>query len=298
MSQTEVPLVLWAANVMNHPPLERADAVEPGGFDSMSLFTADIDACIASTGWTLAKLRGELESRGGPVSAIDPYLGWYPGWDPSTFEGEAAALLKATEEDVLRFGSELGAPYLTIVAPFSGPDAEFDEIVESLGAFADNAAKAGVRPHLEVVPTSKVADVATALALVEAVDRDNLGLLLDVYHLALGTNDPDELDPVPIERVFQIQLGDVVSEQLGPDYLGDAMHLRQLPGEGDLEITEHLRRLAAKGELPPIGPEVFSDRLGALSAREASVECGEKCRTFLDSVDIATRPMPRSSEGS
>jgi sugar phosphate isomerase/epimerase len=295
VSQTDAPLVLWAANVMNHPLLERAEAVEPGGFDSMSLFTADIDACTETTGWSLAKLRTELESHGGPVSAIDPYLGWYPGWDPSTVEGEAAALLKATEDDVLRFGNELAAPYLTIVAPFSGPDAEFDEIVESLGAFADNAARAGVRPHLEVVPTSKVADVATGLALVEAVDRDNLGLLLDTYNMARGGNDPNELDPVPIERVFQIQLADAAAEQLGADYFEDALHYRELPGDGGLEITDYMRRFAAKGELPPIGPEVFSDRLGAMSSLEASLECGERCRTFLDAVGIGTRPMPQRS---
>jgi sugar phosphate isomerase/epimerase len=295
VSQTDVPLVLWAANAMNHPLLERAEAVEPGGFDSMSLFTADIDACTESTGWSLAKLRGELEARGGKVSAIDPYLGWYPGWDPASVEGEAAALLKATEGDVLRFGNELGAPFLTLVAPFGGPVPEFDAIVESLGAFADNAAKAGVRPHLEVVPTSRVADVATALALVEAVDRENLGLLLDTYNMARGGNDPSELDPVPIERVFHIQLADAAADQLGADYFEDALHYRELPGDGGLEITEYMRRFAAKGELPPIGPEVFSDRLGAMSALEASLECGEKCRGFLDSVGIGTRPMPQRS---
>jgi sugar phosphate isomerase/epimerase len=291
MGDENVPLVLWAANVMSHDLFERAEAVSAGGYSAMSLFTADVEDCLSRTGQSLSQLRKELETRGGPVIAMDPYLGWYPGWDASKVKGEAARLLKATEEEVLRYGHELGAPYLTIVGPFDGPDAPFDEIVESLGAFADRAKEMGVRPHLETVPTSKVPDVATGLALVEAVNRENLGLLLDDYNMFRGGDDPSVLDAVPLERVFQIQIADAALTPLGADYFEDALHYRELPGDGELPIGAYIERLASKGQLPPIGPEVFSDRLNGLSAVEASRESGEKTRALLDSLGIATAPM-------
>jgi sugar phosphate isomerase/epimerase len=289
VSQTEVPLVFWAANAMRHSPLERAAAAAAGGFDAISLFTPEAPACAEANGWTLPQLGRELASRGAPVSTLDPYLGWYPGFDPDAEGVETADLLRASQEEVLRYGAELEAPFLTLVGPFGGPDAEFDEIVESLAAFVDAAAAAGIRPHLEVVPTSKVPDLATAMALIDAVGRDELGLLLDTLHLARGGGKPADLESVPRERIFAIQLCDAPAEPITTDYMEEILHFRELPGDGGLDLDGYLRVLLAKGDLPPTGPEVFSDRLGALSAHDSALECGRKCRDFLDSVGAATR---------
>lgn len=292
MSQTEVPLIFWAANAMNHSPLARAEAAVAGGFDAISLFTPEAPGCADANGWTLAELRRELVARGAGVSTLDPYLGWYPGFDPDGESGETAELLKATQDEVLHYCRELEAPYLTLVAPFSGPEAEFDRIVESLGAFADAAAAAGVRPHLEIVPTSKVPDLPTATALLDAVGRDNLGLLLDTLHLFRGGCAPEDLGAVPSERIFSIQVCDAPLRPVTDDYMEEIIHFRELPGDGELDLTGYVRAVLAKGDLPPLGPEVFSDRLAALSAEGSALECGRSCRALLDPLGVPTRPLP------
>ena len=284
-------LVLWAANVRQGDVPARARAAAESGFGSISVTTADLEAWMGA-GRSLAELRRQCERAGVGISAVDPYLGWYPGWDPVSFAGEGADLLRATEDDVLRYGSELGATFLTMVAPFDDRRAPFDEVVESLGAFAHRAAECGIRPHLEPIPGSRVDRLAYATELVEAVDRDNLGLLIDTYNLARAGESVETLSAVPRRRVFQVQLADATRERKGATYFDDALHHRMLPGRGELEIDPYLAVLAPDGALPPTGPEVFSDQLATLSTKAAAAEAGRCCRDYLSSVGIRATADP------
>lgn len=284
-------LVLWAANVIQGDLLERAQAAAANGFGSISVTALDLERWTQG-GRSLAELRGECERIGAGVSAVDPYLGWYPGWDPAAFDGEGAEMLRASEADALRYGEELGAPFLTIVGPFDEERAELAEVVESLGAFADRAARHGIKPHLEPIPGSRVDCLEYALALVEAVDRDNLGLLIDTYNLARGGESVESLRAVPRRRVFQVQLADATREQKGATYFDDALHHRLLPGEGELAIDPYLEVLVKDGALPPTGPEVFSDRLAGLSTDEAAATAAGRCRGYLRSLGIREVAAP------
>jgi sugar phosphate isomerase/epimerase len=273
--------VLWGGCVMRHPLLDRAEAVEAGGFSSMSVQTGDISRFLAGGG-SLTDARRELESRGAPICCVDPFLGWYPGYDPATARGEAAAELRATEDEVLRWAEELGATSITALGPFHGASASFDEAADSLGAFVDRAGAAGLRIQLEPIPTTKVPDLASGLALLEAVSRPNLGLVLDTYNLFRGGLTPDQLDGVSHEQIFAIQLADAeTAEPKGTDYFEDAYHHRALPGEGVLPMEDVIRRLTAKGPLAPLGPEVFSDALLSLPPAPAGRRCADSTRQFL-----------------
>jgi sugar phosphate isomerase/epimerase len=285
MDVSKVDLVFWAANVAGHDLLTGAEGVAEGGFSSISVLTGQLEAWEAE-GRTLENLRDEMAARGAPISAVDPYLAWYPGYDINAATGEAAAHLRASEDDVLRYAEALGVTFVTVVGPFSGPDGSFDEAVENLGRLADRTAEIGVRPHLEIIPTTKVPDLETGMKFVQAVNRPNFGLLLDTYNLGRSGMDPAELDRVPLEMIFQIQLADAAAEPKGTDYFDDAFHYRELPGQGELQVAEMVSRIAAKGPLPPTGPEVFSDAMNARSASEAGRVSGEVCRDFLAGIEV------------
>jgi len=283
MSVPDQELVLWAGCVIRHGLLERAEAVRAGGFSSLSVLTGELVAWEEG-GRSLAELRRELRAREAPISAIDPFVTWYPGYDPQAVDGEVALHLRASEDDVLRYCEELGARFITVVGPFVAPPADFERAVASLGRFADRAAKIGVSPHVEMVPTTRIPDLASAMALVRAVGRANLGLLLDTYNLCRAGVAISELDEVPRETVFQLQLADAPAQPIGHTYFDDALHRRQLPGLGELPLREIVERLTAKGPLPPTGPEVFADDLAAMSATSAGRLAGETTRAFLASL--------------
>ena len=284
MNSTELPpLVFWAGCQMYTDILDRAEGLHAGGFAASSCLVGDLVAWERS-GRSLGQLRRELDAREMPIGTVDPYLAWYPTFDPHHVSGAAAAHLGATEDDALRYAEEMGATYFSVVGPFDGPDGSFEECVENLGRFADRAAAIGVRPHLEIIPTTKVPDLETALALVSAVDRPNFGLLMDTYNLARAGISAADLERVPRELVFQIQLADAPAVRHGTDYFDDAFHYRQLPGEGELAVAEMVQCFARKGPLPPTGPEVFADDLNAMPPAAAGRRSGEITRAFLTRV--------------
>ena len=240
-------------------------------------------------GRTIKELRAELDARGVRLTTIDPYLAWYPGFDPDHPIGVAAKYggphLVMSEEKLFRWADGLGATYVSTLGTFDGPTAPFAQAVEALGAFADRAATHGVRPHLEPIPTTKVHDLADALAYVGAVDRPNLGLLLDTYNLGRAGVEPDELDAVPLELVFQLQLADGAGLQDPDDeYFADAFFRRSFAGEGDFPCAEMIARLARQGQLPPSGPEVLNEPLHALAPVDAGRVAAQATRRFFEDV--------------
>jgi 4-hydroxyphenylpyruvate dioxygenase len=279
----DVPLVLWAGCVWRHGIVARAEGLHAGGFASMSLFTRDL-AAWEGGGGTLAGLRANLDAREAAVSCIDPYLGWYPGYDPRAAVGERADFLRATEDDILRFADALDARHISLVAPYDGADAPLVEVVDELGGFADRAAAAGLRLQLEVVPRTKIRSLESAVALVTGVGRANLGLLLDTYNLARTGADPAALGEVPRELVFAVQLADGMREPCGGDPGFDSLHNRCQPGEGELPLADMLEPLLRNDPLPSLGPEVLRDELGGLPAELACRRCAEATRRFLRSV--------------
>ena len=283
---TEPELIYWASNSMPHHILDRAEAVGPGGYSAMSCMVGDL-AAWEDSGRSLAELRRELDAREVQVTTIDPYLAWYPGFDPEHPTGVAAKHrehLVMTEEKLFRWADALGATYVSTLGTFDGPAASFEAAVEALGAFADHAAAYGIRPHLEQIPTTKVHDLDDALAFVRAVDRPNLGLLLDTYNLGRAGVAPEALEAVPLELVFQLQLADGAGIEDGVDYFADAFFKRTLPGQGSFPDVEMIAALARQGALPPSGPEVLYPELHALHPREAGPLAAAATRKFLDQV--------------
>jgi len=279
-------LIYWASNSMPHHILDRAEAVGAGGYAAMSCMVGDL-AAWEDSGRPIAELRRELDARDVRVTTIDPYLAWYPGFDPEHPTGVAAKHrehLVMTEEKLFRWADALGATYVSTLGTFDGPAVSFDETVEALGGFAERAAAHGIKPHLEQIPTTKVHDLDDALAFVQAVDRPNLGLLLDTYNLGRAGVAPEALEAVPLELVFQLQLADGAGIEDGVDYFADAFSRRALPGHGSFPDVEMIAVLARKGPLPPSGPEVLYPELHALAPREAGVLAASATRQFLGDV--------------
>lgn len=282
----EPELIYWASNSMPHHILDRAEAVRPGGYAAMSCMVGDL-AAWEDSGRSIAELRRELDAREVRVTTIDPYLAWYPGFDPEHPTGVAAKHrehLVMTEEKLFRWADALGATYVSTLGTFDGPAASFDETVDALGGFVERAEAQGIRPHLEQIPTTKVHDLDEALAFVRAVDRPNLGLLLDTYNLGRAGVAPEELEAVPLELVFQLQLADGGGIEDGVDYFADAFFHRALPGEGSFPAAEMIAALARQGDLPPSGPEVLYPELHELAPRDAGVLAADATRRFLAEV--------------
>jgi 2-keto-myo-inositol isomerase len=85
--------------------------------------------------------------------------------------------------------------------------------------------------------------LAQGWEVVEAAERDNLGLVFDTYHFHVGGSTPDSLDRFDIERLYVVHIND--AEDLPLAELTDGHRL--LPGEGVLPLTEMVSRLHGRG---------------------------------------------------
>ena len=125
--------------------------------------------------------------------------------------------------------------------------ATVDELVERFGVLCDRAADIGALVHLEFIPMTAVADIATAWRIVRDADRPNGGILFDTWHFFRGAADFDALQAVPGERIFAVQVDDALPDVSGSPW--EDTQQRLLPGDGCFELPRVLRTLARIGGL-------------------------------------------------
>jgi sugar phosphate isomerase/epimerase len=144
----------------------------------------------------------------------------------------------------------------------------FDAAARGLAELCDRAGERGLDISLEFLPFGGILTIAAALRLIEAADRENLGLVLDVWHWSRQAGGPDfaTLAQFPPERLHILQLNDAAAEPAA-DLLQECAN-RLLPGEGDADIAALLAAIGRMGAAPVVITEVFSQSLAALDPAE------------------------------
>jgi sugar phosphate isomerase/epimerase len=144
-------------------------------------------------------------------------------------------------ESVLAFGAAFGARFALV----AGNDPDLSRAADNLAALCELSAAYGIRPHLEFMPWTNVPNMAAALDVANATGRDNVGLLVDAFHLNRSGGTATDV-PLNDPRFGYVQLCDIA----GPvpadmaDILREARAERLFPGEGDCPLLALLRRLA------------------------------------------------------
>jgi sugar phosphate isomerase/epimerase len=277
----EETLVLCSGTLRRGVPFaERVEAAALAGFAGISIWGRDYAAARAE-GLSDEDLRSMLADHGLFVGELDPAWWWLPG------AAEVSIPPSLDTEDVFRFGEAdlfaladtLGARSLNAVDVFGG-EWSVEDAAEAFAHLCDRADDHGLLVHLEWLPWSKIPDLATAAEVVRLADRRNGGLNVDSWHLVRAGDTPEELAKVPGDLVLGVQLDD------GPraaevNLLHATLHERQLPGDGEFDLDGIVGALRATGTEAPIGVEVFSDALHALTSNEAARRAAEATRRVL-----------------
>jgi sugar phosphate isomerase/epimerase len=145
---------------------------------------------------------------------------------------------------------------------------------------------------------SNIPDAATAMAIVNAAGRPNGGICLDTWHHFRGANDDDMLRAIPPERIFTVQFDDGPRQRVDPDYYTDCTRYRDVPGEGDFDLTGFLGLLDELGVRLPLSVEVISTDLLQRPAAEVARRLADATRAVVASARDArgdsVRPLPWS----
>jgi hydroxypyruvate isomerase len=160
------------------------------------------------------------------------------------------AEVEAGFAEALELAVAIGAPNVNVLVGRALPSVpharQRSALVSALRWFAPLARARGVRVLLEPVndldsPGFMAPTPDAAVELIEAVGDDELGLLLDVYHVARAGDDPASAIERHAERIAHVQVA---------DHPG-----RGAPGSGALAIWDLLEQLAARGYGGAIGFE-------------------------------------------
>src|SRR5690606_16862120 len=136
-------------------------------------------------------------------------------------------------------------------------DRDRGRAIDRLGAFCELARREGLAPALEFTPlTGGCDDLDSAVAFVDAIGREALGLGVDVLHLVRSGGGAEALRALAPDCFRYAQLCDGHGLHVSTDYFGEA-HQREIPGRGDFPLAEIVAALPAGITLEV---EVPSDR--------------------------------------
>lgn len=237
------------------PFLDRIDAAAAAGFDAVEFWWPRRELAAGLTPRVLAaRVRDAgvgvalMNLDGGDLDAGDRGFAGVPGQDGSFRRGLPAALDLA---------NLLDCHCLHALAGRQAPGHRLEDqlrLLESSLAFAADLAPPDTTITLEVlnrtdVPGYLVPDSRSALAVIDRVGRSNLGLQLDVYHLAMEGEDPAAVIREAGDRIAHVQFADVPG--------------RHEPGTGSIPFGSVLRALDAAGYRGAIGLEYIPSRPAA-----------------------------------
>lgn len=202
------------------------------------------------------------------------------------FDVEAFVLRPGTDASgfvrALETGAELGATHVSAIGTeLVGNDAFLspDQRIALFCGLCEKAAEFGLHVGVEFMRYRDIPDLAAALALLEAADRRNAGVIWDALHFHRTGGTPEELAACPASRIAYVQLcdagpGEPPLEALPAEARGARLHL----GDGVVPLDALL-------DVLPDGPQLVVEtpvagELG-LSLEERVASAGERTGAFL-----------------
>ena len=103
-----------------------------------------------------------------------------------------------------------------------------------------------------------ISDHRDAWEIVRRANHKHVGIILDSFHtLSKGIN-LDTITSIPKEKIFIVQIADAPKYSM--DLLFWSRHFRNMPGQGDLKVSEFMKKLNDTGYDSWISLEIFNDQ--------------------------------------
>ncbi len=103
-----------------------------------------------------------------------------------------------------------------------------------------------------------ISDHRDAWEIVRRANHKHVGIILDSFHtLSKGIN-LDTITSIPKEKIFIVQIADAPKYNM--DLLFWSRHFRNMPGQGDLKVSEFMKKLNDTGYDNWISLEIFNDQ--------------------------------------
>ncbi len=180
----------------------------------------------------------------------------------------------------------IGAPSIVVVP--GRRDDGFDrresisDAVDVLRAMSDVAEEIGLAFEFLGKPGCSVPTLDMATEIVQAVDRPNVGLVIDTFHFYAGGSRLEDIARVPLEKLLVVHLNGC--EDLPRGELTDAHRL--YPGDGVIPIGAILRQLRDLGYDGVCSIEIFRPEYWHQDPREVARTARAKAADALKKAGV------------
>ncbi|MEU2200191.1 TIM barrel protein [Isoptericola sp. NPDC019482] len=224
-------------------------ACADAGFDGVEIFEPDLVVSDRSP----EEVRALADRLGLTLFMYQPFR---------DFEGVSEGQL----EDNLRRARErfttmqrLGVDLMLVCSNVATATVDSDRVsAEQLRRLGDLAARHGARVAFEALAWGRyVDDYRRSWRIVEQTDHEAVGVCLDSFHILARGHDPADIEKIPGEKIFFVQLAD--APPLTMDVLSWSRHHRLFPGEGAWDLGRFVAHVARAGYAGPLSLEVFND---------------------------------------
>ncbi len=125
-------------------------------------------------------------------------------------------------------------------------------------------------------------DHRDAWEIVRRASHDNVGVILDSFHTLSKNIDLNSISLIPAEKIFIVQLADAPFHKM--DLLYWSRHFRNMPGQGDLPISNFMNALNKTGYDGYLSLEIFNDSYRS-GPREQIAKDGQRSLISLMTKD-------------
>ena len=263
---------------------EKLEAIAAAGFDGIEIFEQDFIAHDGSP----QEVGRMVRDHGLDITLFQPFR---------DFEGlpgpqRAKAFDRAERKfDVMQ---QLGVDLVLVCSSCHGDSlGGIDRAAADFAELGERAAKRGLRVGYEALAWGRhVNDHRDAWEIVRRADHPNVGLILDSFHTLARRIDPDTIRRIPGDRIFFVQLADAPAIEM--DLLYWSRHFRNMPGEGDLDVTGFMRAVMATSYAGPVSLEIFNDQFRGGASRTLA---RDGYRSLVALMDDVRRAEPEARTG-
>lgn len=248
------------------PLRRRIEAAAGAGYKGIGVDHYDLLASIGAYGYP--DIKSMLAGNGLEYFEVDAMGDWYAAGPARNGSDALRGLLLTAAE-------KIGFTQLRVTGNILGRSYPVDIMRAEFAKFCREAGEAGTRLSLEILNISDVRDVATALEIVGDAAAGNGGVVLDIWHFARGGESFDTIGALSGGAIAWVEIDDGAAKPKGSIF-SEGLDDRRLPGDGVFDIAGFLAAVQAAGYSGPIGVEVISNELRALSVEDAAKLSFEK----------------------
>jgi 4-hydroxyphenylpyruvate dioxygenase len=253
----------------------KLESIANAGFNSIELFDTDLDA-----------FEGSPKELNTLIKDFDLSLASY--FPLRDFEGMPKANKDYTFDKAkayLETAKELGSKMVMICSNTS-QESSLDEsqITSDLNELAEIAKKLELKLAYEPLAWGRhVNHYNHAIKLIQDADNENLGIVLDSFHILSQKNNISHIKQIPKDKIFLVQISD--APFLNLDYLSWSRSQRILPGYGDFNLKEFVKVVKSTGFNEYFSLECFNKDLqtrDVLNAAKEGFKLNEKLWEIRD----------------